>query len=173
MNVSADVATHMERLERLKAKHGNGNGAGVTLGIAAQLAAWATPAHRDYRFPNLRTYEERGGGAKGEQLANQVAHTMAWPRATPSAGDAKASGTRNTPQSKAHAGYSLTDQIRGDLGTGRSCTSAATESTARYLLNPRFSLWLQGYPTEWARCAERVTRSWLRSPRSSSPHSST
>lgn len=39
MNVSADVGRHMERLARLKAKHGNGNGAGLTLGIVAQLAA--------------------------------------------------------------------------------------------------------------------------------------
>ena len=29
------------------------------------------------------------------------------------------SGSRNTPNSKAHKGYSLTDQVRGDLGRGR------------------------------------------------------
>jgi len=36
---------------------------------------WATPANRDYRTPNLKPYSERGGGAKGEQLNNQVVHS--------------------------------------------------------------------------------------------------
>lgn len=38
---------------------------------------------------------------------------------TPTAGDAKSSGSRNTPGSKANAGISLTDFVRGDQGTGR------------------------------------------------------
>jgi hypothetical protein len=36
------------------------------------MAGWATPASRDYRHPNATSYAERGGGAKGEQLPNQV-----------------------------------------------------------------------------------------------------
>lgn len=32
-------------------------------------------------------------------------------------------------------------------------------------LNPRFSLWLMGYPAEWASCAERVMQSSRRSQR--------
>ena len=40
-----------------------------------------------------------------------------WP--TPTAGDAKGSGSRNTATSKAHAGISLTDAVRGDGGKGR------------------------------------------------------
>lgn len=47
-------------------------------GLVARVAGWATPAERDYRFPNLKTYEERGGGKKGEQLPNQVAHLAGW-----------------------------------------------------------------------------------------------
>ncbi len=38
---------------------------------------------------------------------------------TPTAGDAKQSGSRNTPASSAHPGLTLTDWIRGDGGTGR------------------------------------------------------
>jgi hypothetical protein len=37
-----------------------------------KLLPWATPAARDYRCANLKTYQERGGGTKGEQLCNQV-----------------------------------------------------------------------------------------------------
>ena len=47
MNVGADPAKHFERLERLKEKHGNGNGAGLTLGMAANLAGWPTPVVKD------------------------------------------------------------------------------------------------------------------------------
>jgi hypothetical protein len=31
-----------------------------------------TPAERDYRYPNAKSYEERGGGKKGEQLNNHI-----------------------------------------------------------------------------------------------------
>ena len=41
-----------------------------------------------------------------------------WP--TPTAGDAKSSGSRNTENSKANAGTSLTDAVRGDGGKGRT-----------------------------------------------------
>lgn len=36
------------------------------------VAMWPTPAARDYRHPNAKSYEERGGGKKGEQLPNSV-----------------------------------------------------------------------------------------------------
>ena len=42
---------------------------------AAQLANWATPCARDYRYANLKSYKERGGGMKGESLNNQVVHS--------------------------------------------------------------------------------------------------
>lgn len=40
------------------------------------VAGWATPATRDYRFPNAKPYSERGGSSKGEQLPNQVLHQV-------------------------------------------------------------------------------------------------
>jgi hypothetical protein len=39
------------------------------------LAGWATPTERDYRHPNAKSLADRGGGKKGEQLANQVVHS--------------------------------------------------------------------------------------------------
>lgn len=33
---------------------------------------WPSPAARDYRYPNKKSYAERGGGTKGEQLPNAV-----------------------------------------------------------------------------------------------------
>ena len=38
-------------------------------------------------------------------------------------------------------------------------STAETENTVPSQLNPRFSLWLMGYPIEWVYCAERVTQS--------------
>lgn len=43
-------------------------------------------------------------------------------------------------------------------GAVRQC-DVKTEKSAPSQLNPRFSLWLMGYPTGWASCAERVTPS--------------
>jgi site-specific DNA-cytosine methylase len=89
------------------------------------LAGWATPTERDYRHPNAKSLADRGGGKKGEQLANQVVHSG------PTADSSSAETSMNT---------------------------AGTASVA-CLLNPRFSLWLQGYPDVWASCAERAIAS--------------
>ncbi len=94
------------------------------------LGTWATPATRDYRTPNHVKWSERGGGKKGEQLQNQVAHMIP--------------------------------------GASLNGLPAAAERCG--LLNPAFSLWLQGFPGMWARCAALVTRSTRTSRRSSSRH---
>lgn len=207
MNDGADPTRQRARAERLREKHGNGNGAGFTLGGAVQLVGWptptvmdttrgpessdamkargahtgtslidaavalkgwptpiagnrngetvnqekllarvmgghsndlqdfvqlvgwATPAERDWRAANAKPYSQRGGGPRGEQLANQVVHSG--------------------PMSKSWT---------ASAGTG-----------VRYRLNPAFSLWLLGYPAAvWLWCApeKRVRR---RKPASSTP----
>ena len=51
---------------------------------------------------------------------------------TPTAGDSKASGSRNTEESKAHAGVSLTDFARGDGGKGRNQVKFPTPAARDY-----------------------------------------
>jgi len=81
------------------------------------VTGWATPSARDWRTPNHKAFAERGGAKKGEQLNNQVAHTI--------------------------PGASL---------------NGSTASTGRSgLLNPAFTLWLQGIPATWASSAVLVT----------------
>ena len=60
---------------------------------------------------------------------------------TPTAGDSKGSGSRNTPRSQARPGLSLTDYVRGDGGTGRQPNGGA--------LNPVWVEWLMGWPLKW------------------------
>jgi len=64
-----------------------------------------------------------------------------WP--TPTAGDSKGSGSRNTETSRAHAGTSLTDAILGDGGQGRKKIAAR--------LSPDWVERLQGFPIGWTR----------------------
>jgi hypothetical protein len=166
MNDGADLGRHMARLADLKANGINGNGAGLTLGVAVQFAGWPTPMAGT---PATETYN-----AAGNTDSSRMTEALLAPWATPTAGDAKAAGSRNTSTSKAHAGTSLTDQVMGDLGQGRGPTPsgspAPTASSGPYRLNPRFSLWLQleRFAIAWASSGERATRSSRRSPPNSS-----
>ena len=88
--------------------------------------------------------------------------TAGWP--TPTARDWK--DTRETTQKLRDQYTQNTEANRPTtLGLQASLSPAPTEK--RGALNPEFSLWLMGYPTEWARCAERVTRSSRKSHQSS------
>lgn len=111
-----------------------------------------------------------------------------WP--TPTAGDAKSSGSRNTSSSRAHPGISLTDAVRGDGGQGRTFPTPASRDY-RYPnaktysergggkkgeqlpnaiggpLNPTWVEWLMGFPLEWTACAAWEMRSSRKSRKSS------
>lgn len=72
--------------------------------------------------PAATSYGTNQGGAMGRTgpvrpSLETMARKNLWP--TPTVGDAKASGSRNAANSKAHPGVSLTDAVRGDGGTGR------------------------------------------------------
>jgi hypothetical protein len=58
-----------------------------------------------------------------------------------------------TPEARNQEGYQVSGGKKWPrLGAQAKLLNAETESTEGYLLNPLFSLWLQGYPKEWAYC---------------------
>jgi hypothetical protein len=113
---------------------------------------------------------------EGGNLIEAVS-ARAWP--TPTAGDAKSSGSRRTPTSRAHDGLSLTDAIRGDGGRGRSWPTPAARdgkgggqdgqlpTHVPGALNPRWVEWLMNWPIGWCSLeplAEAVTLPWTDDP---------
>jgi hypothetical protein len=85
----------------------------VTLEHVVTFAGWPTPGAID------ATTNRDPPEAKHERGSGGVNLTTAAGWTTPTAQDAVDAGSRNTPGSKAHSGYSLSDQARGDFGTGR------------------------------------------------------
>lgn len=65
---------------------------------------------------------------------------------TPTAGDARSSGTRNNPDSHANLGTSLTDFVKQDGGTGRDKLTPETPK-----LNPDWVELLMGWPRGWTK----------------------
>ena len=180
--------TWQQRRELLKAKHGNGNGFGMNLGQASQLAAWPTPmagtpaqngnnaaGNNDSSRKTVELASWRSptagcagkGGAQDPQKRRAGGHTVdlqdqvllaAW--ATPATRDFKS----NEGSQEFHAarqeqarGKPLSEQTHSLLGPTLNGSSAATEKPGQ--LNPAFSRWLMGYPTEWDDCAPMATRS--------------
>jgi len=149
---------------------------GVTLTDAARMAGWSTPqagqASSGYAEDKTRpTSNGNRGGHRGNELLRQ-ANAAGWATPTVSQAGGTARQYRAIEAKHGGCGLAITDLglqvstwIRGEMPSG---SIASTESAARSQLNPRFSLWLMGYPTAWASCGEAVTRSSRKSRRRSS-----
>jgi len=122
------------------------------LGLNTQAhSAWPTPAARDGKDGAAPSVVSSG---RSDKMAHCV-HLIPW--ATPNTMDhMKQRSDEALARAKQKAGCSnLKDQIPYS-GEAQKSSTAETENIAPSQLNPRFSLWLMGYPIEWAYCAERV-----------------
>lgn len=126
-------------------------------GQAKAVVGWATPNTMDHLSSSNLEARKKNGGCSN--LKDQVA---AW--STPNTG-----GRGNETMDRKRPGSGSPD-----LQTTASCvalnppkTEEPSSDGAALRLNPRFSLWLMGYPTAWASCGERVTPSSRRSRQSS------
>ena len=128
------------------------NGAQTCLADAAHLAGWSTPTVQD------------SANNAGPSQFNRNTHplnvqaTLA-ARPTPNAEDAESAGMRHS--------RGVADTLSAQAGQDASRSNAETGRPAGFRLNPRFSLWLMGYPAEWASCGERAMQSCQKSRRRS------
>lgn len=130
------------------------------------LAGWVSPTAQDGSRGGLPPRPHDTGVPLSQQ-----ATLAGWP--TPQAHDPQKRGNTNAdhphyPHDPPNmAEWTVHDGPARRTASGQALTgsSAAMESGGQ--LNPRFSLWLQGFPAAWANCAERVTRLSSRKPRRS------
>jgi len=151
-----------------------GRKGGLNLQTAVQQVpvGWATPcANQANSTPEnfLRRKREsvaRTGRSMGICLSDlnmqaQAYLTSGW--ATPTV--PRAHGSDNTAGNGQCKQMDIYKQL---LGPRQSLSPAPTERPAGLALNPRFSLWLMGYPDEWASCGARAMQSCRNSRQSSS-----
>jgi hypothetical protein len=112
-------------------------------------SAWPTPRVADTNNLNNSSTVVQARVTKGRATVAEIAshNVSSWP--TPLASDQRGSagvGKKELPNIAKYASGKIPKSF-----------TAETESTAPSQLNPRFSLWLMGYPIEWAYSGERVT----------------
>lgn len=125
----------------------------ASLEHAVKFAGWPTAAARDWKDGT----QQSCANIKENALLGRVVHQVGWStlRAT--------DGSHGGPN---QAGGALSHDVHTS-GPHPSASNAETGKSGEFRLNPRFSLWLMGYPAEWASCGERAMQSCRKSRRNS------
>ena len=110
--------------------------------------SYPTPAARDWKgATKLETTLKKIAEGRRAHMGTlpTFVETLA-PYPTPCASTGGASKNSNNPRG-----------VNGGNPLATAVSYLETENTGSSQLNPRFSLWLMGFPIEWAYCGERVT----------------
>jgi len=149
-------------------------GVADTLTAQSRIAGWPTASSRDWKdAPGMATQATNPDGTTRTRLDQlpRVARLSGWP--TPQEDNANNSmGHKGT----AYSDLPTTAQLTGPtLSTGpapmasiEGCLPDGWNPPASGKLNPAFSLWLMGYPAEWASCGAQAMQSCRQSRRRSS-----
>lgn len=142
VNDGEPVKKHAERLRMLKDRHGNGNGAGTPLTIAART--WPTPSTQDAK--------NNGGPSQAVSASPPLSSVASqWP--TPRSSDRENRTTKNAPSHGLTHGKTLAGEASArSLPAPGSEASGHTCSPECLRLNPLFVDWLQGFPPGWTDC---------------------
>jgi hypothetical protein len=122
----------------------------------AAKAAWATPQAHDGTSGGRSSASATSGKGGGRCLSREA---RLWP--TPTSGDKARTGSRvGSSSTEAHTGTSLTDATcRAGLPHQPICPHG---DACPGVLNPRFVLWLMGFPRTWFDpLLERPETLWL------------
>ena len=142
-----------EHREQIIQKKANGlSKYGLELRDAAQLAAWPTPRTPTGEPESAERKQKLGRTESGGGDLQAAVQLASW--ASPASRDYK---DINQNFHNGEIGSCLPNQVCLTSGPTPNGFHAATEKQGQ--LNPAFSLWLMGFGTAWARCAELVTPS--------------
>jgi hypothetical protein len=150
-----------ERSDTFVARNAD-RGIHCTSGLGAQVlkAGWKTPHASDGEGGVMEIRE----GTAGHYKLRDTAHLAGWPTVTVQDAENNAGPSqfsRNSlPLNTAVVAWTSSGPSGGPAGMESidECLPEGWEIPEGGKLNPRFSLWLMGYPEEWAFSGERVTR---------------
>jgi len=132
-----------ERRAALKAQHKNGNGFGLTLGMAASLAPWPTPMSA----PTSEASHNQVSGQWRRQMA------MCAPWRAPNQRDWKGASAQSWRNREVgDKTPTLPDQVLL-VDSGQEPNGSPASTAKRGQLNPGHSRWLMGLPHAWDLCA--------------------
>ena len=145
----------MAKCAAFRKRNANQNTVPLYLGEVAALAGLPTPQANKNTKNSKDPQRMKENGA--QTCLADAAHLAGWPM--PNAEDAESAGMRHS--------MGVADTLSARTGQDAAQSHAATAKSGAYRLNPRFSLWLMGYPAAWASCGVRAMQSCRRSRRSS------
>ena len=141
----------------------------INLEDQAVLAGRATPTRLDSTNTRNRTAGRADPHSKhhdGQTLCDQVWDLAGWQ--TPTVEDAARKGSLENYRKYVEEGQTSGCRLRAQVhASGIPTMSSPAQTGKRGALNPRFSLWLMGFPAEWASSGERATQSSRKSRRRS------